>query len=239
MSSTSNLQFSPESFSGKTVVFCLPGRSFSNKFMISWSTLLLECQKYSIKTYFVNKYTSNVYYVRNACLGGNVLLGKHQKPYQGKLEYDYIMWIDSDIVFTTNQFFHMLDVMENNNNINILSGLYLMENNQHFPVVLDMNYDYFKEHGTFKFLHKNELANMKSDFFEVDYTGFGFILIRNNVFEKLKYPWFSPITISIEDTDIKDFCSEDVGFCLKMKKKNEKIYVCTQVVVKHEKMICL
>ena len=28
--------------------------------------------------------------------------------------------------------------------------------------------------------------------FTVDYTGFGWVLIKNGVFESLPYPWFAP-----------------------------------------------
>lgn len=33
------------------------------------------------------------------CLGADVRRGEYQKPFDGKLDYDYIMWIDSDIIF--------------------------------------------------------------------------------------------------------------------------------------------
>ena len=34
----------------------------------------------------------------------NVLRGPDQIPWDGKLNYDYQLWIDSDIVFDTNKF---------------------------------------------------------------------------------------------------------------------------------------
>ncbi len=233
------LYFDPSVFENKTVVFCIPGRSFSNKFLIAWTNLLLECAKYKIKWCFMNRYTSNVYYVRNACLGGNVLSGKKQKPFQGNVDYDYIMWIDSDIVFTPDQFFYMLYQMEEKPHMTVLSGMYLMENNTHYPIVLDMNFEYFKKYGTFEFLSKTDSKCDSADFLQADYTGFGFILIKKGVFEKLKYPWFSPITLNVNGTDIQDFCSEDVSFCIKIAKQNVKLYIATAVKVKHEKMVCL
>ena len=41
-----------------------------------------------------NSYDSNVFFVRNKCLMGNVLNGIKQKPFQGKIDYDYIMWMN-------------------------------------------------------------------------------------------------------------------------------------------------
>ena len=43
---------------------------------------------------------SNIYHLRNACLGGDVLSGENQSPFQGKIDYDFIFWIDSDSVFS-------------------------------------------------------------------------------------------------------------------------------------------
>ena len=36
--------------------------------------------------------------------GANVLRGPDQIPWDGKLNYDYQLWIDSDIVFSTEKF---------------------------------------------------------------------------------------------------------------------------------------
>ena len=38
------------------------------------------------------------------CVGGNVQAGKQQKPWGGKLDYDYMLWIDSDIIFKPEDF---------------------------------------------------------------------------------------------------------------------------------------
>ena len=45
-----------------------------------------------------------VNFARCKCLGANVLRGPDQKPWDGKLEYDYQLWIDSDIVFNVEKF---------------------------------------------------------------------------------------------------------------------------------------
>jgi hypothetical protein len=74
----------------------------------------------------------------------------------------------------------------------IASGLYLMQDGKQYATVQDWNEDYFKKYGNFEFLTSDKLKQYK-DPFTVDYTGFGFILIKQGVFEKLKYPWFRPI----------------------------------------------
>ena len=41
--------------------------------------------------------------------GANVLRGPDQIPWDGKLNYDYQLWIDSDIVFSTEKFLQSAD----------------------------------------------------------------------------------------------------------------------------------
>jgi hypothetical protein len=54
-------------------------------------------------------YSSMVNFARCKVLGANVLRGPNQKPWDGKLEYDYQLWIDSDIVFNTEKFWQLCD----------------------------------------------------------------------------------------------------------------------------------
>ena len=39
-----------------------------------------------------------------------VLRGPKQIPWDGKLNYDYQLWIDSDIVFDTQKFWQLIDL---------------------------------------------------------------------------------------------------------------------------------
>ena len=43
-------------------------------------------------------------------MGANVLRGPDQIPWDGKLNYDYQLWIDSDIVFSTEKFWQLADL---------------------------------------------------------------------------------------------------------------------------------
>ena len=42
--------------------------------------------------------------------GANVLRGPKQIPWDGKLPYDYQLWIDNDIVFNTEKFWQLCDL---------------------------------------------------------------------------------------------------------------------------------
>lgn len=219
-----------------TIVFCLPGRSFTNNFLLSWSELLLNLFKMGFQIRISQKYTSNVYYVRNMCLGGDVMRGIDQKPFDGKLDYDYMMWIDSDIVFSTDQFLKLLK-----HDKKIVSGLYLMDGGKQYATVKDWDLNFFRKNSSFQFLNPESVKEFQTKnpdkLMEVEYTGFGFILMKKGVFESLKYPWFSPIYEKKIDKNVVDFCSEDVSFCKKVLQKGLKIYVDTSIVVGHEKSI--
>lgn len=76
------------------VVFCLPGDSFSGTFLECWSNLLAECLRHNIVPIISRRCSCNIYFVRNMCLGADVSRGKDQKPFDGKIDYDYLMWID-------------------------------------------------------------------------------------------------------------------------------------------------
>jgi hypothetical protein len=219
-----------------TIVFCLPGRSFSNKFLLSWSELLTNLTKMGYNILISQKYTSNVYYVRNMCLGGDVMRGINQKPFDGKVNYDYIMWIDSDIVFSTQQFLKLLQ-----HNKPIVSGLYLMDGGKQYATVKDWDIEFFKKNSYFEFLTPDSVNKWKTNnpnkLMEVEYTGFGFLLCKKGVFESIKYPWFEPIYEKNISNNVVDFCSEDVSFCKKILKKGYKIYIDPNIVVGHEKHI--
>jgi len=86
---------------GKSIVFCLPGRGVSYAFLKSFVQLCFDLVHNGASIQISQDYSSMVNFARCKCLGANVLQGPDQLPWQGKLEYDYQMWIDSDIVFNS------------------------------------------------------------------------------------------------------------------------------------------
>ena len=222
-----------------TIVFCLPGDNFSSTFLRCWSSLFSYCIKNNINAVLSSHRSNNVYYVRNMCLGGDFRLGVEQKPFNGKLEYDYIMWIDSDQVFGPRQFEALLSHFVNPQtqtpqtpqsttpkSIDVVSGLYMMENNREYAVVRKLDGEYLMKNGSFEFLTPEEMTKWvkenligtpeeKEDgsgnkyldlsgctipLMEVEYSGLGWTLMRKGVFEQLEYPWFNQLPIEIHDT---------------------------------------
>jgi len=215
-----------------TVVFCIPGNKFSGNFLKAWTNLFAWCINNNINPILSNSYDSNVYYVRQKCLGPDVLKGKHQKPFDGKLNYDYLMWIDSDMVFTPEDFKALLDM-----NKDIASGIYKMVDQVQYATVEKYNTQEYKDNGKFTFLN-DEILTTKPNIFPVEYTGFGWMLIKKGVIESMEYPWFRPEWMNFGN-GIEDFTSEDVGLCINVKKKGYKIYVNKKVHIGHEKSLII
>jgi GT2 family glycosyltransferase len=175
-------------------------------------------------------YSSMVNFARCRCLGADVNRGKNQKPWDGKLKYDYMLWIDSDIVFTTDDFVKLIDMDKD-----IASGWYVTEDA--FTVVIGHWLDdnaFIKNGGSMKY-ETVKTMNEKKENFTADYCGFGFVVIKNGVFESIDYPWFAP-QLQVLNNNIQDMSSEDVSFCLEAKKKSYSIWVNPGVRVGHEKM---
>jgi hypothetical protein len=214
-----------------TVVFCIPGNSFSGKFLECWSKLLGYCFLNGIEPVVSRDYSCNIYYVRNLCLGGDVMRGPQQKPFNGKIDYDYIMWIDSDILFTPDQFKALLD-----HDLDIVSGLYLMEGGNAYATVKEWDEEYFLQNGTFRFLTPEELT-LTHGVVEAAYTGMGFMLVKRGIFESIEYPWFKPIEKKIGG--LVDFTMEDVSFCLRSKEAGYKISIDPNIIVHHQKTCIL
>ena len=114
-----------------------------------------------------------------------------------------------------------------------------MDGGKQYATVKDWDKKYFREHSTFQFLTPDMINQWKeknpNKLMEVEYTGFGWMLVKKGVFERLKYPWFSPIFEKDIAPNVIDFCSEDVSFCQKVLQKGFKIYIDPDIIVGHEK----
>jgi GT2 family glycosyltransferase len=214
-----------------TVVFCLPGNSFSGRFLECWTDVVSHCLKSGIRLILSRQQSCNIYYVRNMCLGADVLRGPGQKPFDGKIDYDYLMWIDSDNLFSAAQFQRLLEHKQD-----IVSGLYLMEDGTHFATVKDWDEEHFAKHGSFSFMTPKDVQAAQG-LIEVAYTGMGFMLVKKGVFESLDYPWFRPIEKKIGGAC--DFTMEDVALCLRAREMGYRVMVDPGVRVGHEKRVVL
>ena len=219
------------------MVFCLPGKDFTPGFFDSWTRFLLQSNNLPFDIVVSRHYSPVIFHCRANLLGADNRAGKHQMPFQGKLEYDYIMWLDSDILFDVQQIMQMYEKMQRDKSIEVLSGIYLTTSGTHSTIVKNWDLNYFLKTGMFPFMTPAELkaeANKHpKKLAEVFYAGMGCMMCRRGAIEKVTYPWFEPIMHEIEFS--RDFSSEDVSLCWKWKDAGVKIYVDPDIIMGHEK----
>jgi hypothetical protein len=221
-----------ENIKGKSIVFCLPGRGVSYTFLKSFVQLCFDLVQSGASIQISQDYSSMVNFARCKVLGANVLAGPDQIPWQGKLTYDYQLWIDSDIVFNTNAFWAVFDMDKD-----IAAGWYATEDGRTTSVAHWLEEDDFKKNGGVMNHEMVDTIQNRKKPFTVDYTGFGWTLIKKGVFEHemMKYPWFAPKMQVFDSGEVQDMCGEDVSFCLDAKKAGFEIWCHPQVRVGHEK----
>jgi len=222
---------------GKTIVFCLPGRGCSFVFLKNFVQLCFDMVQNGMSIQISQDYSSMVNFARCKCLGANVLRGPNQIPWDGKLNYDYQLWIDSDIVFNTEKFWQLCDmaITEEGEEREIVAGWYATEDGQTTSVAHWLEEDDFRKNGGVMNHETVESIQKRRKPFTADYTGFGWVLIKKGVFENLEYPWFAPKMQVFESGNVQDMCGEDVSFCLDAKEEGYEIWCDPRIRVGHEK----
>ena len=215
------------------IIFCLPGASYSGRFLQNWTNLLAELPKYNITYGLSQHYLCNIYHVRTKCLGVSLDRGVDQKPFDGKVDYDYLMWIDSDMVFKPEQFFKLLD-----HDKDVVSGMYKMSDNTNYATVENMDEDFFEQWAYYQFLQDNDIKKKNGKLFKADYTGMGWMLVKYGVIEKMKYPYFYPRKTT-HKPGWEEFVWDDVEFCLRVKEAGFDVWVDPNIIPGHEKTIVM
>ena len=203
---------------GKQIVFCLPGRGVSYIFLKNFVQLCFDMVQNGMSIQISQDYSSMVNFARCKCLGANVLRGPDQIPWDGKLAYDYQLWIDSDIVFDSAKFWQLCDMMvpedavnedgtvDEEKTQNIVSGWYATEDGKTTSVAHWLEEDDFRKNGGVMNHETVESISKRKKPFTVDYAGFGWLMIKKGVFEneQMKYPWFAPKMQVFESGAVQD-----------------------------------
>ena len=236
----------------KRVIIGIPGSSFSNQFLLSWTRtlyMLWESGKYDV--IIAPGVSSFVSFARMKTLGLDVLRGKDQKPFNG-MDYDVYVTIDSDIIWSPEQLVELINSTESHP---VVAGMYMMADCKHLAVVKDWDTAFFKQNGTFEFLTTEALESLKTatdaKFVPVSYVGMGFMAIRKEVLDSLKYPYFhadlqqidpdppAPGSDAAPAPAIVEMCSEDVSLCKNIQAAGYTVYLHTGLRVGHLKDIVI
>jgi hypothetical protein len=208
------------------VVIATPGNSFTPGYMRSILRTTAALAQEGLTWNFLNQGGSLVAMARESTIGGydtnNINM---TQPCSGDFTYDKIMWIDSDITWDPADFFKLYK-----SDKDIISGNYLMED-RHVPI-------YNQPRGG---MMPEEMLLAKKEPFKVAGAGFGFICVKQGVFEKMPRPWFGPVPVPSFDEETgekkEDFIlvGEDLAWCTKAISSGFDIWVDPLVRVVHQK----
>jgi hypothetical protein len=232
----------------KKLVIAIPGDNFSSKFLISWTSLLNSLWEKSMYEILIcTGVSSFVSFARMHTLGLDILRGSEQKPLNG-MEFDYWITIDSDMVFSIENFQMILDGLEKHD---VVSGMYRMADLKNMAAVQKWDTEYFEKNGKFQFLTQEDVdewrkkeENVDNPFMEIAYCGMGFMGVSSKVLSAMKYPYFDGENTEIKSSKgdgktIVDLSSEDVCFCKNIQKAGFKIMLHTGLRVGHEKKLVI
>lgn len=193
------------------IIFCVPGRNFSNNFLVSWTKLIKYCNENNIEYELSNSNVSIVHLARYTCLGINpeTKCNPCKNPFGGQYEYDYIMFIDSDMVFEP---WHLEKLLEADKEI--ITGVARIEQTNYLACH-DMDNN------------KLTIKDVRDEIIPVSFSGMAFMLIKKGVFESMQFPYFT--------TGNPNIISETLSFCMNLQKTDIQLYAHMGVVIGHEK----
>jgi hypothetical protein len=143
----------------------------------------------------------------------------------GQFTYDKIFWIDSDIEWDIEQFQKIWE-----SDLDIVGGLYQSHPNGTVAC------SFFDEDGLPKKVREPDFF-MLYEPIEVYGLGFGFIAMKQGVFEGSDRPWFKIEHLRWPMLEFDTNVGEDYSFCINARRNGFKTYVDPTVRVKHHKSI--
>ena len=204
------------------VVIATPGFSMDAEYV---KALMATCERLvdeGVSFTFLLEYSSFVPHAREAtAMGGRELRYDKKQIAGGRFTYDKIFWIDSDIVWTPEDFLKLYFA-----NLDIVSGLYLLDDEKSVPVQVVDGFVRL-EKANVKFLEKT---------FQAGAVGFGFVCIKSGVFESMPRPWFKLARLNRGDERPELMVGEDFSWCYSAIENGFKIWVDATVQVTHRKI---
>jgi hypothetical protein len=240
---------SPATKKKPTVVVCIPGNTFSGRFLKCWTGAVMSlAEHYDIA--LSNAYSSQVNFARTLCLGADVLRGPDQKPFNGELKYDVIFFLDSDMAFSGDMLHILIQRCLANKN-KICSGIYAMDGGEQMACIQNWDEKFYVKNGHFQFVDMKTAEELvKTDdptkyVIKCGYAGMGCMAIPYGILEdsRMKYPWFFRDITKFdnkgpEGQSIWEGTSEDVSFIRNLIDAGiiDGVYVDLKLRFGHEKM---
>lgn len=206
------------------VVIATPGHSMMVPYVKSLLALADALAREGMTWAWSSEYCSHVADARETTLSGTRNNDIHEnRPFMGELDYDTILWIDSDIAFTPEDAMKLIK-----SDKEIVSGAYLLATGEvtAYEKMLKPGYTY------------NEVLEM-NELREIEGCGFGFLAVKKGVFESLTRPWFQAASGTTDDGVTFPIMGEDLSWCTRVREAGFKIWFDPTVRVTHHKMMKL
>lgn len=209
----------------RDVIFCLPGREFSQEYIASWTNTVAYLERNGISYDWVFNYNPIITETRNALLGHDFLTGTSTNSsyilntlFADNLVCQKVIMIDDDIVWSVADIEKLIY-----SPYDATIGIYVLTDNNHCAVAKDSHAN---------LMTKDEvLAHDKP--FEVLGGGLGFTCVNFNWLQKMPMPWFEIVTRPTENGTV--VYGEDFDFFTKLRNLGAKIYADPSVKVGHVK----
>ena len=149
--------------------------------------------------------------------GADVAYARNLLAERAKGVADYVMFLDDDVLPPINTITKLISHKKD-----MVCGLYFAKQEPHFPQIFLKNKENAEKYDCVENYERDKLI-------EIDACGGGCMLIKGEIFKKLKKPYFWYIP-SGENTLRK---GEDLYFCEKVKEAGYKIFCDTSIICKH------
>jgi hypothetical protein len=209
------------------LVIATPGHSMISGYVKCLMATMDILNQNDISVAWTSEYSSNVSDAREVTLAGTFQNSLTEtKPFEGRLTYDKILWIDSDITWEPEDVLKLY-----NSDKDIISGAYLIATGDvmAYKEKLGKPYSY------------DEVKQMTEPV-EIYSAGFGFICFKSGIFEKMPRPWFQafPTETEIDGKPyVFNMLGEDISLCHRAKSLGFQIWLDPTVKVTHHKTVKL
>jgi len=206
------------------VVIATPGRQFHADYVMSLMETTKWLNENGLTYTMLNTYSSFVPSAREMTATGTYVHNWETKEVgSGKFTYDKIFWIDSDISWTNEDFRRIYE-----SELDVVSGLYQTD------VYGTVACNYPDNEGRPTKVNKVEFL-LFDEPVEVGGVGFGFVAMKQGVFENIPRPWFGIKKIKWPEHDFLTNVGEDYSWCYNATGAGYKIWIDPLVKVNHHK----
>lgn len=206
------------------IIIATPGHSVMSSYVKCLFQLTEALNIRGLTWAWSSEYSSHVADAREMTLNGdNQNSTTEQRPFKGQIEYKKILWIDSDITFDSKDALKLID-----SDKDIVTGAYLLGSGEVtvYPELLGPGLTY-------------DVVKKMDEPIKVAGCGFGFLAVKQGVFESLTRPWFQSTLVKTKDGFEFPMMGEDLSWCKRVTDLGYDIWFDPSVRVTHNKMMKL